>query len=148
MFALRKVIHSVVNCKMSISFSLPKREIRLSFCSVKMRIIYLVSALIFVLALAPACNHQRVCAGLNSTTGTANSPKKARKSMRGSTMRSPGEFSARDRQRQRLKSKKARSKTSSGGLRGKGRGYKRGFSFRIRIGNGSASGSGTGGVKF
>jgi|GEM_PF-1983650 len=133
---------------MSISFSLPKREIRLPFGSVKMRTIYILSALIFVLALASACNHQRVCAGLNSTTGKANSPKKARKSMRGGTMRSPGEFSARDRQRQRLKSKKARSKTSSGGLRGKGRGYKRGFSFRLRIGNGSAGGSGTGGVKF
>jgi hypothetical protein len=133
---------------LSISFSFLKREIHLSFCSVRIRILYTLSALIFVLALAPACKHQRVCAGLNSTTGTANSPKKARKSMRGSTMRAPGEFAARDRQRARLKTKKSRNKSSSGGLRGKGRGYKKGFSFRIRIGKGSASGSGTGGVKF
>jgi hypothetical protein len=134
--------------KMSISFSLTKSENRVSFCSVKMRLIHIILAALMIVTLAPSCKHQRVCAGLNSTTGTANSPKKARRSMRGSTMRSPGEFAARDRQRQRLKSKKSRSKTSSGGLKGKGRGYKRGFSFRIRIGKGSASASGTGGVKF
>lgn len=64
--------------------------------------------------LLTSCNTQKVCAGLNNGTGTANNSKSARKHNRGG-YKSPREVEARDRQRKRIKNKQRRSGRKSRG---------------------------------
>jgi hypothetical protein len=64
--------------------------------------------------LAASCGTERVCAGLNNRTGSANSSKNARKGNRGG-YKSPREVEARDRQRKRIKNRQRSSMRKSRG---------------------------------
>lgn len=93
--------------------------------------------------LFTSCEGERLCAGLNHGTGSANNSRGARKGNRGG-YKSPREVQARDRQKKRLKHQhKQSARKSHGG--GNTTGGKRGFNvsggFDIRIGGGSGKGN-------
>ena len=67
-----------------------------------------------LLVLVTSCESERVCAGLNNRTGSANSARNARKGHRGG-YKSPREVEARDRQRKRLKKRGSQSNRKSRG---------------------------------
>jgi hypothetical protein len=105
-------------------------------------VVLLSTALLFT-----ACQGERVCAGLNNGTGTANTKKGVRKATRGG-YKSARELEARDRQKKRVRKSKHRAGVRTSG--GKNTTGKKGFhlriSFRGKHANGSAHASG--GVKF
>lgn len=81
--------------------------------------------------LFTSCEGERVCAGLNNRTGSANNSKNARKGNRGG-YKSPREVDARDRQRKRIKNRQRQSGHKSRGG-GNTTGGRRGFSGEMDI---------------
>lgn len=64
--------------------------------------------------LFTSCDGERLCAGLNNGTGSANNSKSARKKQRGG-YKSPRELEARDRQKKRIKNRQRSSGRKSHG---------------------------------
>jgi hypothetical protein len=98
-----------------------------------------VFIMIPMMMLFTSCEGEKLCAGLNNGTGSANNSRAARKGNRGG-YKSPREVQARDRQRKRIKNRQRQSgRKSHGG--GNTTGGKRGFSvsggFRLKVGGGS-----------
>lgn len=94
-----------------------------------------------VMLLFTSCEGEKLCAGLNNGTGSANNSRGARKGNRGG-YKSPREVQARDRQRKRIKHRQRNSgRKSHGG--GNTTGGKRSFrvsgGFDINIGGGGKS---------
>ena len=97
------------------------------------------------LLLLSSCGAEKVCAGLNHNTGSANTSKGARKGNRGG-YKSARELEARDRQKKRVrKSKKRASSRTSGKKNTTG---KKGFHLRISFMGRHGSAQASGGVKY
>lgn len=100
-----------------------------------------------VTLLFTSCQGERVCAGLNNGTGTANTKKGVRKANRGG-YKSARELEARDRQKKRVRRSKHRAEVRTSGRKnttGK-KGFHLRISFRGKHANGSAHASG--GIKY
>ena len=104
---------------------------------------------VFVAAmlLFASCQGERVCAGLNNGTGTANTKRGVRKANRGG-YKSARELEARDRQKKRVRKSKHRAEVRTSGR--KNTTGKKGFRLRISFRGKHASGSAhaSGGVKY
>jgi hypothetical protein len=88
--------------------------------------------MLFLALLFTSCEGERLCLGLNNGTGSANTPKGARKKNRGG-YKSPREVEARDRQKKRIRKRQrqsARKSHGGGNTTGKGR---KNFSININL---------------
>ena len=107
-----------------------------------LRKISFVTLLFSAILLFDSCGGEKLCAGLNNGTGSANTSKGARKKNRGG-YKSQQELSARDRQKKRIK--KSKRKKGRGTMGGSKKGFSASFSLRGK--NGRVSGSAQGQVK-
>ncbi len=99
-----------------------------------------------LMVLFTSCEGEKLCAGLNNGTGSANNSRSARKGNRGG-YKSPNEVNARNRQKKRIKNRQrnsARKSHGGGNTAGTRRGFTMSGGFDINVGEKSEDGS----VKF
>jgi hypothetical protein len=120
-----------------------KRDLMYLEPSMRFRKFLKLSTLVMLplMMLFTSCEGEKLCAGLNNGTGSANNSRSARKGNRGG-YKSPNEVNARNRQKKRIKNRQRNSARKSHGG-GNTTGGKRGFNvsggFDIHIGGGGKS---------